>query len=75
MALEPLLTSRDLDFFVTPFSERGLQEVIGDIDALREFTGTSSGRLSRDANPLHLKTEFLVVVLTRIRRNFQRLEG
>jgi radical SAM superfamily enzyme YgiQ (UPF0313 family) len=63
------------DFFDTPFSERGLQEVMEDIDALREIHGDIfRTAFLGDANPLHLKTEFLVEVLTRLRRTFPRLE-
>lgn len=63
------------DFFDTPFSERSLEEVIEDIDALHAIYGDIfKTAFLGDANPLHLKTDFLVQVLEHLRKTFPRLE-
>ncbi|HWR68556.1 MAG TPA: radical SAM protein [Desulfomonilia bacterium] len=63
------------DFFDTPFSERGLEEVLMDIDALADRYGNIfRTAFLGDANPLHLPTEFLTAVLRHLRKTFPGLE-
>lgn len=63
------------DFFDTPFSERGLEEVLLDIDALSAMYGNIfRTAFLGDANPLHLSTDFLVTVLRHLRKTFPKLE-
>lgn len=63
------------DFFDTPFSERPLEDVLGDIDALRTMYGDIfRTAFLGDANPLNLPTEFLTTVLSHLRATFPRLE-
>jgi radical SAM superfamily enzyme YgiQ (UPF0313 family) len=62
------------DYFETPYSERTLDEVIKDIDALHEMYGDIfKTAFLGDANPLALKTDFLVEVLTHLRTRFPSL--
>ncbi|HDP25696.1 MAG TPA: radical SAM protein [Deltaproteobacteria bacterium] len=63
------------DLFGTPHSMRELDDVLKDIDSLREihrdvFTTAFIG----DADPLSLPTEFLVEVLTHLRKTFPSLK-
>jgi radical SAM superfamily enzyme YgiQ (UPF0313 family) len=63
------------DFFDTPFSERSLEEVLLDIDALSAMYGNIfKTAFLGDANPLHLPTDFLVEVLRHLRNRFPNLE-
>lgn len=63
------------DFFDTPFSERSIEDVLKDIDALRAMYGDIfRTAFLGDANPLHLPTDFLVEVLRHLRRTFPKLE-
>jgi radical SAM superfamily enzyme YgiQ (UPF0313 family) len=63
------------DFFDTPFSERNLDEVLQDIDALHGMYGDIfRTAFLGDANPLHLPTDFLVAVLSHLRKTFPGLE-
>ena len=63
------------DFFDTPFSERPLEDVLKDIDALRSMYGDIfKTAFLGDANPLHLPAEFLVEVLRHLRRTFPGLQ-
>ena len=63
------------DFFDTPFSERPLEDVLKDIDALHAMYGDIfRTAFLGDANPLHLPTEFLVEILRHLRRTFPKLE-
>jgi len=63
------------DFFDTPFSERPLQDVLQDIDALHAMYGDIfRTAFLGDANPLGLPTEFIVKVLTHLRKTFPGLE-
>ncbi len=63
------------DFFDTPFSERSLQDVLMDIDALSAMYGDIfKTAFLGDANPLHLPTDFLVEVLQHLRNTFPKLE-
>lgn len=62
------------DYFDTPFSERSLEEVIADIDALHAMYGDIfKTAFLGDANPLHLDTAFLVEVLKHLRKRFPSL--
>jgi hypothetical protein len=59
------------DYFDTPYSERTVEEVIKDIDALHDMYGDIfKTAFLGDANPLHLPTEFLVEVLKHLRAKF-----
>jgi len=63
------------DFFDTPYSERGLQEVLLDIDALAAMYGDIfKTAFLGDANPLHMPTDFLVEVLKHLRARFPGLQ-
>ncbi len=63
------------DLFGTPYSSRGKDEVIKDIDALFEMYGDIfKTAFLGDANPLDLETGFLVDVLAHLRSRFPRLE-
>jgi hypothetical protein len=63
------------DFFETPFSERSLQDVLKDIDALSALYGNIfKTAFLGDANPLHLPADFLVEVLHHLRNRFPKLE-
>src|SRR5208283_4127563 len=56
------------DYFDTAYSERGLDEVIKDIDTLSDMYGDIfKTAFLGDANPLALPTDFLVAVLTHLR--------
>jgi len=62
------------DYFDTPYSERGLAEVIKDIDSLSDMYGDIfKTAFLGDANPLALPTDFLVAVLTHLRKKFPSL--
>jgi radical SAM superfamily enzyme YgiQ (UPF0313 family) len=62
------------DYFDTPYSERSLDEVIRDIDALYDMYGDIfKTAFLGDANPLALPAEFLVEVLSHLRRKFPSL--
>jgi len=62
------------DYFDTPYSERGLDEVIKDIDTLSDMYGDIfKTAFLGDANPLALPTDFLVAVLTHLRKKFPSL--
>ena len=59
------------DYFDTPYSERTIDEVIKDIDALHDMYGDIfKTAFLGDANPLHLPTEFLIEVLKHLRAKF-----
>ena len=62
------------DYFETPYSERTIDEVIKDIDALYEMYGDIfKTAFLGDANPLALPTDFLVEVLTHLLTRFPSL--
>jgi radical SAM superfamily enzyme YgiQ (UPF0313 family) len=62
------------DYFETPYSERTLDEVIKDIDALYAMYGDIfKTAFLGDANPLALSTDFLVKVLAHLRTTFPSL--
>lgn len=62
------------DYFDTPYSERGLDEVIKDIDTLSDMYGDIfKTAFLGDANPLALPTDFLVAMLTHLRKKFPSL--
>jgi len=62
------------DYFGTPYSERGLDEVIKDIDALFAMYGDIfKTAFLGDANPLALPTDFLIHVLRHLRERFPSL--
>jgi radical SAM superfamily enzyme YgiQ (UPF0313 family) len=62
------------DYFDTPYSERTLDEVIKDIDALADLYGDIfKTAFLGDANPLELPTRFLVEVLEHLRKKFPSL--
>ena len=62
------------DYFDTAYSERGLDEVIKDIDTLSDMYGDIfKTAFLGDANPLALPTDFLVAVLTHLRKKFPSL--
>jgi len=62
------------DYFETPYSERSLDEVIMDIDALSEMYGDIfKTAFLGDANPLELPTYFLVEILKHLRKKFPSL--
>ncbi len=62
------------DYFDTSYSERGLDEVIKDIDTLSDMYGDIfKTAFLGDANPLALPTDFLVEVLTHLRKKFPSL--
>lgn len=62
------------DLFETPYSTRGLDEVLKDIDALAAMYGDIfRTAFIGDANPLDLDTDFLVTVLTHLREKFPRV--
>lgn len=63
------------DLFGTPYSTREKDEVIRDIDALYDMYGDIfRTAFLGDANPLDLETDFLVDVLTHLRKKFPRLQ-
>jgi radical SAM superfamily enzyme YgiQ (UPF0313 family) len=62
------------DYFDTPYSERTIDEVIKDIDALADLYGDIfKTAFLGDANPLELPTRFLVEVLEHLRKKFPSL--
>jgi radical SAM superfamily enzyme YgiQ (UPF0313 family) len=62
------------DYFDTAYSERGLDEVIKDINTLSDMYGDIfKTAFLGDANPLALPTDFLVEVLTHLRKKFPSL--
>ena len=63
------------DLFGVPHSQRGLEEVLKDIDALSERYGDIfSTAFLGDADPLNLDASFLVEVLQHLRLKFPRLK-
>ncbi len=59
------------DYFDTPYSERTVDDVIKDIDALHDMYGDIfKTAFLGDANPLHLPMDFLVEVLKHLRVKF-----
>jgi len=62
------------DYFDTPHSERGLDDVINDIDVfLYRYGDIFKTAFLGDANPLALSTDFLVKVLVHLRNKFPSL--
>ncbi len=63
------------DLFGVPHSQRSLQEVLLDIDALSQRYGDIfSTAFLGDADPLNLDAGFLVAVLQHLRKTFPRLK-
>jgi len=63
------------DLFGVPYSERSLEEVLHDIDALSDMYGDIfTSAFLGDADPLKLDTGFLVAVLKHLRETFPRLK-
>ncbi|MGC9323428.1 MAG: radical SAM protein [Desulfomonilia bacterium] len=63
------------DLFGVQHSERALGDVIADIDAFRDMYGdVFTTAFLGDANPFDLSTEFLVTVLTHLRKTFPSLK-